>query len=302
MEQAQTFLPPRRTGILYHSTAILLLLSLAIWLLDRATRLELGPLFLALLLGSVILILPLPLIAYRLYTLIRGAYVVGRDGVRLRWGLRAEDIPADELLWLRPADDLSVPLTLPRLHATGLLSGTQSHQDLREVEFMASQGEDLLLLATPDKVFAISPDDPQAFLRAYHQATELGSLAPLQARSVSPSFLLGEVWESRSARWLLLSGAVIGLVMLVWVAIAVSAHPTLPLGFSPEGTPLEPISSVQLYLLPVINLLFLSANFLLALYFYRRDRHHPFAYLLWGSSPFTGLLLLIAVFFILGNA
>ena len=42
---------------------------------------------------SVFLLAPTPLLLYRLYALLQASYTLERDGLRIRWGLRGEDIP-----------------------------------------------------------------------------------------------------------------------------------------------------------------------------------------------------------------
>jgi len=44
-------------------------------------------------------------------------------GLRLRWGLRAEDIPLPEIEWIRPASDLGFHLPKPFLSMPGALLG-----------------------------------------------------------------------------------------------------------------------------------------------------------------------------------
>ena len=64
---------------------------------------------------------PLPLFTYRLYSLWRSTYVVARDGMRLRWGLRVEDIPISDILWVYRADEVEFSPSLPLLRWPGNL-------------------------------------------------------------------------------------------------------------------------------------------------------------------------------------
>jgi hypothetical protein len=124
----------------------------------------------------------------------------------------------------------------------------------------------------------------------------------LEARSIFPTILLRRVWNSRRARFLLLSGAALSLLLLAWVSLAIPAHSQLPLGFLPDASPGEPGPAVRLLLLPVISGLFFLSDTLLGLFFYRREDSHSLAYLLWGAGSVTPLLFLVAVFFILQAA
>jgi hypothetical protein len=175
----------------------------------------------------------------------------------------------------------------------------------RQVEFLAAQTRPLVLVATPGRIYAISPDDPKGFLQRYQHFSELGSLAPLPARSVFPSFLLARVWATRPARYLILGGLALSLILLIWVSLAVPERPAVSLGFTPESLPTEPVPSVRLLLLPVLNIFFYLANLLAGLYFFRAEGEPeasvklPLAYLLWGSGVLTPLLFLLGVLFIL---
>ena len=137
-EETYVFEPPQREGIIFHVVVILLLVAAAITLFSQATQAELGPFFLFYLLGSTSLALPLPFLIYRLLSLRRAAYILERDGIRLQWGLRVEDIPITEVLWVRLVEDLERPLALPWLRLPGSIVGTRRHMG-QVVEFMASE-------------------------------------------------------------------------------------------------------------------------------------------------------------------
>jgi hypothetical protein len=164
---------------------------------------------------------------------------------------------------------------------------------------MASDLRKLILIATPSRLFAISPADPTAFLQAFHHQTEMGSLAPLAPQSQQPTLLLQRVWTDLSARYLLLSGALFSLGILVWVALIVSQQASIPLGFTPSGEPRNPVSSVRLSLLPVINSFFFIIDVMLGLFLYRRPESRPLAYILWITAVVTSLLFLGAMYLIL---
>jgi hypothetical protein len=179
------------------------------------------------------------------------------------------------------------------------------------VEFMASETRQLVLIATPKGLFAISPDDPAAFLSTYHRLIELGSFSPLKARSVYPTSLLARLWRRRTARYLLLAGLAINLLLLAWVILVAPSRGQVILGFQRGG---EPQPAIQLLLLPVLSSFFFIVDFIGGLFFYRRGvlllatppstgvaraPNMVLAYLLWGSGFITALLFFAAVAFIL---
>jgi hypothetical protein len=328
------FKPPRRQGLVLHITLILLLAAASGWSLWKAFQSVIGPVFLlylllALLTGSLV-----PLLVYRAYSLYKAFYKIERDGIRLNWGLRYEDIPMDSVLWVRLAEEmfqaqpwldpegqpqnpaLSQALPLPLIRWPGAVLGTRHLAGGEQVEFMAAKsGNGLILIATSNKIFVVSPANPAAFLQTFHRFAELGSFTPLEARSIYPSFLLARVWNERPARYLLLTGLALSLILFIGVSLVAPGHTQISLGFNPIGSLREPVPIVQLLLLPLVSAFFFLVDLLLGLFFYRRSSTQfpkipftselslPFArilaYILWISGTVTPLLFLIALWFIL---
>lgn len=299
MATAFVFPPPRRQGIFLLVSVSLILLGAGAVLFIQALRVEAGIEFIGYILGTVILFAPLPVILFRLYALVVGSYSIERDGLHLRWGLRVEDLPMTEIEWVRPASDLVTPLPRPFFALPGALVGIRNVRDLGPVEFLASTYRTLLLVATPNKVYCISPADPSGFLRTFHRTSELGSLAPIAARSVYPTFLLSRVWADRLARALLLGGLGMLVVVFVAVSLIIPTRAGIPLGFLPDGTLSEPGPAIRLLLLPILAAFCLAADMVAGLFFYRVKESQMISYLLWGSGALTATLMLAAVFFII---
>ena len=116
MEETYIFEPPRWNGTAFHISVIGILAIAIGWLMLQSSNAELGPAFVFYLLGALVLALPVPLFAYRLYALWRGMYVLERDGVRLQWGLRVEDIPISDILWVYRAEEVNFSPSLPVFH------------------------------------------------------------------------------------------------------------------------------------------------------------------------------------------
>jgi hypothetical protein len=243
-------------------------------------------------------------VLYRAYALSRAVYRLERDGLRLRWGLRAEDIPLPEIEWVRRAADLATDLPLPPMPWPGALLGTVQAADLGPVEYLASSTHSLLLIATPQRVYAISPEDPETFLRSFQRSLEMGSLTPISSISVLPAAYLSLLWADRVARWLLLGGFILTLLLFVVVSLAIPTRTIASLGFYPDGTPLPGGPAAQMMLLPILGAFAFVIDLATGLFFYRRPAEHLsssriIAYIAWGSAVVTALLLLAAVLFIL---
>jgi hypothetical protein len=180
------FPPARQLGLIVHGVIILLLASASIWGFTNLTNAQVGPTFVSYLLVGLIAFAPIPYLGYRAYALVKADYYIDRDSLAILWGLRIEDIPLTDIEWVRPASDLTTPLSLPRFRMPGAVLGRRRHSDLGAVEFIASSTRNLILIATPRHVFAISPRDAVSLVRTFARATELGSLTPTEAKSVYP--------------------------------------------------------------------------------------------------------------------
>jgi hypothetical protein len=312
VNEQYVFLPPRTAGLVFQVIIILALLSLSAWGLLQAAEASVGPVFLFYLTPALISIGLVPLLAYRLYALRTARYLMQRDGMALTWGLRAEDIPMNTIEWVLPSSELSYKLRLPWLYWPGSVVGARHTSAGKRVEFMASRSRGLVLIAVADRIFAISPENPHAFLQTFQGFMEMGSLSPLPARSVHPGFLLARLWQTPPARYLLLGGLLLNLVTLVIVILAVPSSGQVTLGF---GVGREPVPAIRLLLLPVISSFFFLIDFFLGLFLFRRTDSqvtpHPLtgaiwlvpgrtiAYLLWSSAAVSSALFLLAVTFIL---
>jgi hypothetical protein len=166
------------------------------------------------------------------------------------------------------------------------------------LEFIASNARNLILVATSKHVFAISPKDAAALVRTFARATELGSLIPTEAKSVYPSFVITQAWESPIARFLWMTGLLLNLGLVAWVGILIPSLSQVAFGFNAAGTPTAIVPSVQLIMLPLISVLLFVTGFLLGLYLYRWDKERPLAFIVWISSTLSAVFFLMAVLFL----
>jgi hypothetical protein len=253
------------------------------------------------LLISLLAFVPIPFLGYRAYALVRADYYIDRDSLAMLWGLRIEDVPLSDIEWVRPASDLTRPLLLPPLRLPGAILGTRRHPDLGLVEFIASDARNLILIATSKRIFAISPRNAAGLVQTFARATEMGSLTPTEAKSVYPSFIITQAWDSPMARFLWISGILLNLGLIAWVGLLIPSLSQIPFGFNPFGTPNEVASSTQLILLPLISGLMFIVGMTAGLYFYRWDRQRPLAFIVWGSSTLSTILFLLAVLFLVST-
>lgn len=299
MENEAVFQPEQRRGILVH-LLILLVLAVGTGLgFYQVAVAETGSGFVLYLLLTLVLLGLLPLVAYRLYALRNAFYIIEREGVQLRWGLRRVQIPMDEILWAHPAEEIHRTLHLPQIRWPGAVLGTRRQPKLGETEFLCSGTSKLVLIATPERIYAISPANPEAFLHSFERYIEMGSLSPLPAVSVYPMVLARRIWEDRTGRVLLFGGLWVGIVLLVWVSLLIPSRQLVYLGFLPDGSPGDQVPAPRLFLLPMVNSFFLVANTATGLFLFRREEGRAIAYLLWSMNILTSILFLAAVFWLL---
>ncbi len=292
------FPPPKRIGLILHGVIILVLGGLVGFAIFNLTRAEVGPFFVTYLLTALVAFAPLPFFGYRAYALLRSDYYIDRDSLAILWGLRIEDIPLTDIEWVRPASDLTRPLTFPTFRLPGAVLGSRRHPDLGRVEFIAASTQNVILIATSKRVFAISPKDAAALVRTFARATEMGSLIPAQPVSQYPSFVITQAWESSVARFLWVSGLALNLGLVVWVGVLIPSLTQVPLGFDAVGAPSNIVPAVRLILLPLISMVLFVLGITAGLYFYRWEMQRPLAFIVWGSSTLSALLFLLAVLFI----
>jgi Bacterial PH domain len=292
------FPPDRQRGLPIHVTLILalgLIAAVAAWL---ATNEPISLRFALYILAAGAAFAPLPFLVYRLYSLQRGTYHLDRDKLTITWGLRVEKIPVSDIEWVRPPSALDAPLRLPFFRLPGSVLGHRHMPDTRTVEFIASEVKNLLLVATRNRVLAISPADTAGFVQNLQNAMEMGSLSPEAAESVFPSFVVVEAWKSPLARYFWLATLLLNAGLLAWVSLLAPDLAPIPLGFLPSEAPGELVPGVGLILLPVLSIFLSALGWVLGLAFYRREDQRPLAHILWVSSTLATILFLLAVLFI----
>ncbi len=292
------FPPPRQRGLVIHIALIAFLVITAGVSFWQVFQTPVGVAFAIYVVVFFASAIPLPILAYRLYALGRANYQLDRNTLRLMWGMRVEEIPVSEIEWLRPVHGLVAPLALPLFRLPGSILGLTRQADIGEVEFLASEAGNLLLVATPRRVFAISPENPAAFAAAFQKIIEMGSLTPGKSRSEFPSFVVGRAWESGWVRFLWLAGLFLNLASLVWVSALIPTTQRVPLGFGPGGAPLGAVPAAQLILLPLLSIVLFAIGWLVGVFFYRRADQQILSLTLWASSALTSLFFLLAIYFI----
>ncbi|MBI9048688.1 MAG: PH domain-containing protein [Anaerolineaceae bacterium] len=292
--EQQVFQPTRRRGLILQAGFVLFIGSAATGAIAGAISVGAGTGFVLLLLVFLILIAMLPVFIYRFMALQSAQYILERDGLRIHWGLRLEHIPLTEIEWIRSVNETGFNLRKPPFAFPGSILGKLNHPDLGNVEFLASDDENWIMIATQSKILIISPENKNQFLVAFQRMMEMGSLTPIQSESRMPIAFVEEVFRSRAARILLISGFFLAIMGFVSTALFIPTAPLIPLGYNNLGQPLEAVPAEQLFFLPIVTSLIFAFNMLLGFYFYRKEEFRILSHMLWITSNLVSFLFILA--------
>jgi Bacterial PH domain len=295
MSESFVFRPVWKNGLILHCILAGLLAGGGGFLIWLAFQQRIGGLVILCLFGALLLLALLPFIIYRAYGLFHASYVIEREGLSVRWGLRREDIPLTEIEWVRPAGELVVPLRLPSFSMPGAYLGESHHSDLGRVEFIASDLNSLVIVETSNQVLALSPEDPEDFVRTFQRTLEMGSITPISAFSSQPAEFIQNVFSYRLARISLITGLLLTLALAVVTSLLIPDKQIVSMGVTAQGLPLEPVPSNRLLLLPILGSLSLVLDIIVGLYFFRKEEQRTVSYFLWIAGMVTPLLLMVAL-------
>lgn len=296
-EPLQEFVPARQRGVVLHAGLLLFFTAASGGFLLLALAQELRGFFILYLVGCFGTFLPIPLLLYRLFSLLRAKYVIDREGLHIQWGLRTEDIPMQEIEWLRPANDMPYEIPLPRYSIQGSIIGVQYSEELGKLEFVASDSSSLILIASKTKVLAISPADHKGFQRTFNRFIEMGSIAPIQPHSANVELLLTGILKDKYARSFMLGGLVLSIGLLLAVSFIIPVRDTITLGFNPTAETIESSPSDRLLLLPLFSLLMLFVDAAVGAYFFRKEGFKTASYFIFASALILPLSFILLIFF-----
>lgn len=233
-------------------------------------------------------------LAYQLYCLATSRYRLDRNGFYMQWGVLVEEIPLAEIRGVHSHADLESTLR-PRagFRWPGYLVAELTLDDGMHVEFYATTGPvGWVILELEDRYLVISPPDPTSFAGAFLDATRMGSLEPVRAKTRRPDFLFGRIWSDVLARALLVAGLALPLLLLGYLAFRISSLPSqVPFGFRLDGSPALMVPPSRLLLLPMIGGLCWLLDGLVGVWLYRRGASRLLSYIAWGVATLIGALL-----------
>lgn len=314
VDEPYLFLPSRRQGSLFQGALVVIFGCAGLLSLIQGFRTPVGLEFVLYFLAAWVAAAIMLWALYRWLALHSAFYSLERSGLRLRWGLRLEEIPLNSVRWVRSEAEvrrqLGQRLPLPWGALPGAIVGRRSLADGTVLDYLASDFSKMVLVVTDDRVFILSPERRDDFLFFLQRTLELGSISSWKRRSHNPASFLGEVWRNRVARLFLGLGLIGSLALWIWVSLRIPNLGAVYISSAAE----EPAPAAFLLLLPLANGFFYVLNALGGLYFYRRSlltldasTENPssfslsadkvYAYLLWGCGVVTTGLFYLSVSF-----
>lgn len=297
------FPPNIQRGMIIHTALAIcnaaIMVASIFWIADHTIdNTNIGWLFanllLILLTGSVT-----AFFCYRIFGLYRAKYELDRNFLQINWGMRFERIPVSDIEWVKHISYFESGLTLPFMHFTGFITGEVLQEGLGSVEFMASEKENMVLIGTAKKIFAISPADLNQFLAVFNRIFEMGTLEASEGHSEYPNLVLTSAWKDTKNQTMWIFTLLANLAFLGLVLYLLPGINTIILSASTANIPQEPVPGQQLLLLPLLSFSSSLIGFLLGLYLYQDQKMARLAQLIWGASPVATVFLMFSLFFIL---
>ncbi len=296
------FKPISKIGLIVHGVAIILLLGVVSILIIPLFNHSFSFLFIAYLLSAFLVFIPIPLLAYRAYALFNAEYILERDGIRLKWGLRLEDIPMNEIEWVQQAKTYPHKIRYPFFQIPGALLGQVKQPEGKLIEFIASEKKDLVLIGLKHKIYAVSPLELEKFLTVFAEQLEYGSLAEIIPQSIYPSLIVTQIFKLPKMIWLISASFILNLILLLSAGLASTRFDQVYMSYNVLGMLEDPIPATQLMIFPILSLFFFFGGIVLSIVIYRDQSKAKLLYLLQLSNIFTCLLFLFTLIRILLNS
>lgn len=257
-----------------------------------------GPLFFLSFLVAISLFLPIGFFAYRLYALTTASYVLTRNSLRLRWGLRSETIPLTDISWIKTPADLNQDIPWPFLPTPGAYAGKVTLGNGDEVEFMASSLKTMLFVGTPSTIYGISPRLPSLFMTAYERMLQLGILTEAERQTVRPADWFVASFKNRIARFSAPASLLMIVLLALWLGFRLNHAQFVRFGWTAEGTLHDPVPAGNAMILPILSGVCWAVNFVAGVRLYRFDKLKRTAEMIWGASVLVCAVFLLSGFFI----
>ncbi|NWG20060.1 MAG: hypothetical protein HXY39_06995 [Chloroflexi bacterium] len=230
---------------------------------------------------------------YRFVAAMTLHYELDRNGMYITWAGNRTTIPLDRV---NNIDAGAGPVFLPLgvLQRIGTYWGRAFAGETPLYLFATRHPDECLVIYTPGAAYAISPDDPDAFVQDLEQRRNLGATKTVQPAVEHSQVFHYAFWQSSTILTLVLATVLVNLLAFGIISARYPAlAPLVEMRFDAIGEVAELRPRHQALFLPLaalgLSLLNMAAG--LALY----NRLPPGAQLLQGASVIVQILFLVAV-------
>lgn len=232
-------------------------------------------------------------LAYRGFSAFTLGYELDRNGLYITWLGNRAVVPLDQI----QSVDLGLSgarLPWRAVQGIGYYWGQGRTADGRRLHLFSTQPlSQVLVVYTAEDVYAISPDDHEAFVQDLEQRRNLGATKPLAATFQPSRMFLYDFWNDSTVRILLFIAFALNLVALgILAARYPSLEPMIRMHFDAAGQVSDLRPRHQILFLPLAAFSLSLFNMLVGLLFYRSQQIG--ARLLQGASVMVQVLFGIA--------
>lgn len=231
--------------------------------------------------------------AYRLIAALTLTYAIDRNGLYIRWAGNQAVVPLEQVVTI---DVGAGPVFLPFgiFQRVGAYWGRAFAGD-KPLQLYATQPPDsCLIIYTADAAYAVSPEDPEAFVQDLEQRRNLGATKVLQPTIEYSRVFHHAFWRDGTVLGLVVAAVVINLLALALIAATYpSLAPAVEMRFDATGEVAELRPRHQVLFLPLAALGLSLFNTATGMILYRRLPTG--ARLLQSASVIVQLLFLVAI-------
>ncbi|MBX7213076.1 MAG: PH domain-containing protein [Thermoflexales bacterium] len=232
---------------------------------------------------------------YQLRGLRSLSYSLDRNSFVIRWGEVREIIPMAEAQRVIAGSEIRQGLRVRRVPLPGWWVGVGRHPALGEIHFYSNDDLDRQsIIVTPDKSFAVSSLNPEAFDDAFNQRLAMRPTQDVQYARIVPGLRSTAAFRDHLAQGLILAAIV---VFLGLTAYAFAVYPGLPralaLHYNSLGLPDRFGAASSIFSVVAIALAALAGNAVLGVIAYRLGEKLG-AYLAWAGGIFVQIAFALA--------
>jgi len=241
-----------------------------------------------------LIVLPVAATIYRLIGLRRSGYAIDRNHLTIVWGPIRHVVPTRLIDHVVLGEEVSPRIRFRGGRWPGMWVGSGDVPAIGLTLFNATAPlHRQVFIVTDLAAYAISPIDREGFVEAVKARKAMGPTQDVLQETIRPAFFDWPLWSDRLARRLALGAALLCAALFAFVCLQYPELPErVPLHFDTAGVADRFGGPPSVFILPLIGLLALTVNSLIAVPVYLRERVP--AYLLWGGALLAQVLVWVA--------